>query len=92
MTEHARNSKNIYNLRLFGIFGKYELWNQRFISNAICKALFGFPITQRQDVFLDYLHVDDLCKMVRWVIERNPVYHEYNVVSGRKYPYMNLKL
>lgn len=85
MTEHARNSNNIYNLRLFGIFGKYELWNQRFISNAICKALFGFPITLRQDIFFDYLHVDDLCKMVRWVIEGTPVYHDYNAVSGRKY-------
>ena len=26
-------SDNIYNFRLFGIFGKYEMWQRRFISN-----------------------------------------------------------
>ena len=33
MNEIARNSDNIYNLRLFGIFGKYELFYIKFLSN-----------------------------------------------------------
>ena len=64
MNDYARKSENIYNFRLFGIFGKYELWNQRFISNAICKAMNGYPITIRQDRYMDYLYIDDLCKIV----------------------------
>ena len=32
-------------LRLFGCFGKYEDYQTRFISNAICRSLFNLPIT-----------------------------------------------
>ena len=85
MNECARKSENIYNFRLFGIFGKYELWNQRFISNAICKAMNGYPITIRQDRYMDYLYIDDLCKIVEWAINNTPKFHDYNAVSGKAY-------
>lgn len=83
MTEKANRSNNIYNLRLFGIFGKYELWDKRFISNSICKALCGYPITIRQDKLFDYLCIDDLLKIVLWMSENTPKHHDYNAVSGR---------
>lgn len=85
MNCYARRSDNIYNFRLFGIFGKYELWKTRFISNAICKALYGYPITIRQDRIMDYLHIDDLNKMVDWAINQQLQYNDYNAVSGRQY-------
>lgn len=85
MSKIAINSNNIYNFRLFGIFGKYELWHKRFISNAICKAMFGYPITIRQNTIFDYLYIDDLCKIVDWAICNIPKYHVYNAVSGLKY-------
>ena len=85
MNDYARKSENIYNFRLFGIFGKYELWNQRFISNAICKAMNGYPITIRQDRYMDYLYIDDLCKIVEWAINNTPKFHDYNAVSGKVY-------
>lgn len=81
----AMQSKNIYNLRLFGIFGKYEIWQHRFISNAICKAMYGYPITIRQNLYFDYLYINDLCRIVDWFIENRPQYHDYNAVSGRRY-------
>lgn len=81
----AMHSENIYNLRLFGIWGKYEIWQRRFISNAICKAMFGYPVTIRQDSCFDYLFIDDLCRIVQWFIENEPIYHDYNAVSGEKY-------
>lgn len=90
MNDYARKSDNIYNIRLFGIFGKYELWNQRFISNAICKAISGYPITIRQDRYMDYLYIDDLCKIVEWAIKNKPKFHDYNTVSGRKYSLYDL--
>lgn len=85
MSKYTRNSSNIYNLRLFGIYGKYEIWQRRFISNAICKAINGYPITLRQNAKFDYLYIDDLCKIVEWMINNTPQFHDYNAVSGIKY-------
>lgn len=78
----SEQSSNIYNFRLFGIFGKYELWNKRFISNAICKKIFGYPITIRENRIMDYLDIEDLCKITEWAIEKQPIYRIYNAVSG----------
>jgi len=47
MAKQAETYENIYELRLFGVFGKYEDWQIRFISNAICKTLYDLPITIR---------------------------------------------
>lgn len=82
MCKHAEKSQNIYNLRLFGIFGKYEDWKIRFISNAICKTIYHLPITINQNVYFDYLYIDDLVKITKWFIENNPKYHIYNICSG----------
>ena len=85
MAEFSLMSENIYDLRLLGIFGKYELWDRRFISNCICKALCGFPLTIRQDRVMDYLDVADLCLMVDWVLQGDPEHHAYNATSGKRY-------
>lgn len=77
-------SSNIYNFRIFGLFGKYENWKRTFISGACCKALKGVPITIRQNVFFDYLYIGDFLKAINWFIDKLPEYHSYNVVSGRK--------
>lgn len=79
----TKNSDNIYNLRLFGIYGEHEIWEKRFISNAICKVLCGYPITIRQDRKMDYLYIGDLCKMTEWIMNNNPKRHDYNAVSGK---------
>ena len=79
----SQSSKNIYNLRLFGIYGEYELWTKRFISNAICKVLYGYPITIRQDRRMDYLYIEDLCRMTEWMIKKTPQRHDYNAVTGQ---------
>lgn len=77
-------SSNIYNLRLFGIFGKYEYWPTKFISNICCKAIKGLPITIRQNVYFDYLWIEDFCKIIEWFINHEPKCHSYNVVSGKR--------
>ena len=78
------NSRNIYNLRIFGLFGKYENWKKTFVSNACCKALKGVPITIRQNLILDYLHIDDFLPVVEWFFTASPRYHTYNVASSRR--------
>ena len=77
-------SRNIYNLRVFGLFGKYENWKTTFISGGCCKAIKNLPITIRQNVFFDYLYIDDFCKIMEWFINNEPEYHEYNVTSGKR--------
>ena len=81
MCKHAEKSENICNLRLFGVFGKYEDWEIRFISNTICKTIYDLPITIKQNVYFDYLYIDDLVKITKWFIENNPKYHIYNICS-----------
>lgn len=77
--EHARN---IYDLRLFGVYGKYEEWDRRFISNAICRALTGRDITMQKHVYFDYLWVEDLCNIMEWFVEHDPKHKHYNVCRG----------
>lgn len=90
LSKYTLNSKNIYNFRLFGIFGKYEDYTARFISNSICKALFDYPITIRQNAVFDYLYIDDLCRMVEFFIHNDMKYHCYNATSGMKYELLQL--
>lgn len=78
------NSPNIYNFRLFGIFGKYEYYPLKYISNVCCKAIKGIPLTMRQNVYFDYLWVDDFVRMVEYFLENEPKYHTYNMVSGQR--------
>ncbi len=81
----ARQSKNIYNLRLFGIFGKYELWNIKFLSGLCCKALFDLPLTVRKDCRFDFFAIEDLGEIVSWFLENQPQYHDYNICQGKPY-------
>ncbi len=85
MNKIARQSNNIYNLRLFGIFGKYELWDIKFLSNLCCKAVFDIPLSIRQDCIFDFLFIDDLAPIVEKFIEETPRYHDYNVCLGKSY-------
>lgn len=85
MTYAARQSSNIFNLRLFGIFGPYEIWQKRFISNAICRKLMGYPITIRQDRIMSWLDVYDLCRLVEWVMSHDPASHDYNAIPLTKF-------
>lgn len=87
MNQNARKSSKIFNLRLFGVYGRYEEWNRRFISNNICRILRGLNISINQDVQFDYLYVQDLCRIMVWFIENIPKYHDYNICTG-----VNIKL
>ena len=86
------HSRNIYDLRVFGIFGKYEDYAIRFISNAICKALYDLPITIRQNRKFDYIYVDDLMPILDWFIAGTPMYHAYNITPDRSVSLYDLAL
>jgi GDP-L-fucose synthase len=81
--KYTERSERLVELRLFAVFGAYEDYTVRFISNACCRALKGLPIVLRQDIVFDYLYIKDLVKLTMWFIENNARHKAYNVCSGR---------
>ncbi len=83
MNKYTLQSSNIYNFCLFGVFGKYEEYRRRFISNNICRSIKGLQMTLTQDIEFDYLYIDDLIRILEWAIVNDLKYHKYNVCSGK---------
>jgi len=80
MSKYIENAKeNVINLRLFAVFGKYEDYELRFISNAICKILLGLPIVINQNVFFDYIYIKDVVKIIEHFIENDSKEKVFNV-------------
>lgn len=82
MSKIANRSDNIYDLRLFGVYGKYEEWKRRFISNNLCKSIKGMNMTINKNMMFDYLYIEDLCNIMEWFINNEPKYKQYNVCTG----------
>jgi nucleoside-diphosphate-sugar epimerase len=82
ISKYIEKSENMYSLRLFGIFGKYEDYEFKFISNAIVKNLFHMPITIRQNVNFSWLYIDDFLKVLDFFLTNNPKYSSYNVTPS----------
>lgn len=81
---YVERSENLINMRIFGIFGQYEDYSIRFISNAICKSIFNMPITINQNVVFDYLYVKDFVRILDFFLSKNLKHKTYNITSGRK--------
>ncbi|PIS47236.1 MAG: NAD-dependent dehydratase [Elusimicrobia bacterium CG08_land_8_20_14_0_20_51_18] len=75
--------RNIYNLRVFGIYGKYENYKRRFISNNICRVLSGLNISIKKNVGFDYLYVNDFCAIAELFAKGSPLLRSYNVCAGQ---------
>lgn len=71
---------NFVDLIFFGVFGPYEMWQRRFISNAICRTLFDMPITLKQNRCFSYLDIDDLISIVDIFINNDSKHKSYNIV------------
>jgi len=82
-SRYIAHCEDIVNLRLFGVFGKFENYLLRFISNTIVKNLLGLDIVIKQNVYFDYLYIDDLNRIIEHFINKKPKYKFYNVASGR---------
>lgn len=84
MAENLKENENIYDLCLFGVFGPFENYNYRFISNVICKSLRKRQIRIHQNTYFDYLYITDLCRITEWFLEHKPGYHRYNVCTSNR--------
>jgi len=76
---HIEKSKNIVDLRVFSIFGKYEDYAIRFISNMMAKCVHDLPLTMKQDRRFDFLYIDDLMPVIDYFIQNKPQHTAYNV-------------
>lgn len=82
--------RNIINLRLFGIYGKYEDYKRRFISNNICRALCHLEISINKNMFFDYLYIDDFSKIVEMFINKDAQHRSYNICTGKSIDLLTL--
>ncbi len=90
IAKQIERSYNTVELRIFGIFGKYEEYAIRFISNAICKTLCGLPITIRQNRRFDYLYINDLMAVISHFMDATPKFSAYNVTPDESIDLLTL--
>lgn len=90
IAKHIERLADVIELRIFGIFGKYEDYAIRFISNAICKVLFDLPITIKQNRKFDYLFIDDLIPVIDYFIENKGSRKAYNVTPDKAVELLSL--
>lgn len=83
---YTEKTRNIYELCLFGVYGKYEEWKRRFISNVIYQCMSFSEITINQHAMYDYLYIDDLISILCWFIDLSncPRWHRYNVCTSKR--------
>ena len=85
-----KEKRNIYNLRVFGIFGKYEDYRRRLISNNICRLLCGMNVSLNKNAFFDYMYVNDFSKIVEMFFDRNPKHSTYNTCTGEVIDFLKI--
>jgi len=85
-----KKKRNIYNLRVFGIFGKYEDYRRRLISNSICRLLRGENIVLNKNGCFDYLYVKDFSEIVEMFINKDPKYSTYNTCTGEVIDFLTI--
>lgn len=83
-SKYIQKSSKIINLCLFAVFGKYEDYTIKFISNAILKKLLGLPIVIYQNVYFDFLYIDDLVRIIERFICYQAKEKVYNVATGER--------
>lgn len=79
MNQHCRNSRSIYNLRMFGTLNKYERYTKNVICNLCVKAIMGLPLNLRQDVRFSWVDILNVCKAIHYLFENEVEKHDYNI-------------
>lgn len=68
ISKEIEKRENILNLRIFGIYGKYEN-PTRFTSFAVRHNLDKQPIIGNQNVVFQFLYIDDFCRILDFFIQ-----------------------
>ena len=87
---YAEKASNVTVLRIFGIYGRYEDYTFKFISNAIVKNLLGLPIVINQNAKFDYLYIGDFVKLVEPFLRGVPRWAHYNITPTQSADLLSL--
>lgn len=79
ISKYIEKTQKMYCLRLFGIFGRYEDFEFKFVSNAIVKNLLHLPITIQQNVNFSWLYITDFLSVLDYFLTNKPKKRSYNV-------------
>lgn len=79
MNQHCRNSKNIYNLRMFGTLNPYERYTKNVVCNLCAKAVMGLPLTLKRDVKFSWVDIRDVAQAIKFLFEHEVSRHDYNI-------------
>ncbi|MCX6727089.1 MAG: NAD(P)-dependent oxidoreductase [Candidatus Shapirobacteria bacterium] len=90
MTKFALKSPKTVNLRLFAVYGKYEDFRVRVISNMCYEAVKSKSIHLRKNLRFDFLLVDDLVKIVDYFISGEFKERIFNVCSGEVIDFLTI--
>ncbi|PIT88145.1 MAG: hypothetical protein COU29_03995 [Candidatus Magasanikbacteria bacterium CG10_big_fil_rev_8_21_14_0_10_36_32] len=82
--KYAEQVDFITHLRIFGMFGKYENFSLGFIANNICRTLFDLPVSINQNVFFEYVFVNDFVKILDYFINNSGKENFYNIGTGQR--------
>lgn len=82
--KHAAQADYMTYLRIFGMYGKYEDYRVRFISNNICRVLLDLPVSINQDAFFELVAVDDFIKILDHFINNQGREKFYNIGNGER--------
>ena len=77
-------TKNFYNIRIFGVFDENEL-DTRFIKANIKKYIDGECITIHSNKIMDFFYMKDLCSLVQYYIETEEPQKEIDAVYQDRY-------
>lgn len=83
ISKYIEKSDNIYCLRLFGVFGSGEDYRYKFISNSVVKNLLEMPIKIMQNVYFDWLYMEDLLHITQYFLENDATHNIFNVTTGK---------
>lgn len=83
ISKYTERTENVTSLRIFGLYGKYEDYTYKFISNAIVKNLLGMPIVVNRNVVFDYLWAGDFCRLIERFLSIKPKHRHYNITPTK---------
>ncbi len=85
MNQQCRNSKNIYNLRMFGTLNPYERYTKNVVCNLCAKAVMGMPLTLKRDVLFSWVDIRDVAQAIKYLFEHEVRRHDYNIALKKSY-------
>jgi nucleoside-diphosphate-sugar epimerase len=62
------DNENLYNIRIYGLFGEGEL-ETRFIRSALSNYISNKPIEIHQNKFMDFFYMEDLWTLIKYYLD-----------------------